>query len=127
MDETAKKYLLKSLHKTNGVLFEINEITDTLIFFVIAKKSAKVTRYLNFSAHYDTAYKVKTKFKIKDRIKVKFRAESTKYGNKWYTKLTAFEVLEWKKNEKKIQREEQLQKMKEENEYRNPTIDWPQE
>lgn len=109
------KFLAKSLHKINGLVFEIKKISNTFCTFVIYK-SGKNKRYIQFQANYDVATYV-IGLKPKSRIKVKFMVSAKLHNDRWYNNLIAYEVTEWKKNENKLAREAQQQKMFDESDY----------
>lgn len=109
------KFLAKSLHKINGLIYESKRISEFLCTFIIYK-SGKNKRYLSFQAKNEVA-KYVLSLKPKSRVKVKFMVSANHYNDRWYNNLTAFEVTEWKKNEKKLAREEAQQRMFEESDY----------
>lgn len=120
-----KVFALKTMHKLNGIVFEISDVNANMINLVISKKK---NRYVRFIAFGDMAKKVKEQFKIKDRIKIRFYATSKKYGERWYTDLVVYEVSVWKKNEKKLAIQASLFKAEEEAKYLKPQkFDWQKE
>ena len=117
-------FMLKKMHKINGILFEISEVNSNMLSLVIVKSKS---RYVRFIAYGDIADKIKANFKLRGRIKIRFFAISKKYKDRWYTDLIVFDVFEWKKNEKKIAMQESLFKAEEESKYAHPKFDWGEE
>lgn len=117
-----KDFVLKTMHKVNGIVFEISDINPNMINLVISKKK----RNICFVAYGDMAKKIKENFPLKSRIKIRFYATSKKWKDKWYTTLAIYEVFEWKKNEKKLAIQQAQLKFEEEVEYyrRPPKFDW---
>lgn len=119
-----KDFVLRSMHKLNGIVLEIRDINSNMISLVIKKTKRNVA----FIAFGEMAQKIKDSFPIKSRIKVRFYAVSKKFKERWYTDLVIYEVFEWKKNEKKIAQEQAQIKFIEEIEYiRPPKFEWKEE
>lgn len=119
-----KDFVLKTMHKVNGIVFEISDINPNMINLVISKKK----RNICFVAYGDMAKKIKENFPLKSRIKIRFYATSKKWKDKWYTTLVIYEVFEWKKHEKKLALQASLFKAEEEAKYnRPPKFDWQNE
>ena len=116
--------ILKTMHKINGIVYEITDVNSNMLSIVIAKKK---NRYVRFIAYGDIADKIKENFKLRDRIKIRFFAISKKYNERWYTDLVIFDVFVWKKHEKKIAMQESLFKAEEESKYAHPKFDWGEE
>jgi len=122
MDANKKiDYVLRSMNKCNGILFELTDVNSNMLNVVISKKN----RHICFVAYGAMADKIRSNYKIKDRIKIRFYATSKKYNDKWYTSLVVYDVFEWKKNEKKLAKMQNEIKFQEEVEYlRRPKFDW---
>ena len=117
--EALSKYQIKHLHKTNGIIFEMQEAFDGALGITIFK-SGDNKRYMYLIAFEPTRKHIEENFKLKDRIKIRFFIKAHKYKEKWQNVLVIMGCEEWKKQTRELkeqQAQEQIKQRVADNEY----------
>ena len=119
------KHIEKNFYKVNGIIYEINSISDKCYNIVVARSSGK--KYISFMIFKDKIDSVG--FKLKDRVKIKFKIQCEylpKY-TRWVNSLFIVDILHWRKNDNKLTREENLENYynkKREEVSQNKSMSW---